>query len=348
MPYHLIAFAIACVVVLILTPLIRIFGLKVGLVDKPNPRKIHKEPMVRLGGVAIFAGNAVALLLIWFLGGFGVLERAADLQIWGVALGGILFFCLGLADDLLTLPSLLRLAFQFAIAAIVWWFGVRVDFLDIPFLGIVKIQWLSLPFTAIWLVGMTNALNFLDGLDGLAAGVAGISAVIMAIVSLYMDQPAAALLAVALAGSTFAFLRYNFNPAKIFMGDGGSYFIGFTLAAIGVIGLVKSFTTMIVLIPFLILAVPIVDTSAVVVDRLRSGQSPFKADNRHLHHRMLGKGLHQRVVVLFIYTLTLWVGSIAMGVAGLPNGWVFATVATALFGYTSWYVWRQMRAADPS
>jgi UDP-GlcNAc:undecaprenyl-phosphate/decaprenyl-phosphate GlcNAc-1-phosphate transferase len=348
MPYHLIAFAIACVVVLIFTPLVRTLGLKAGLVDKPGPRKVHQEPMVRLGGVAIFTGNVIALLLVWLLGGFGVLNHAADQQIWGVAIGGILFFCLGLADDLLTLPSLFRLILQFSIAAVVWCFGVKVQFLDIPFLGIVQIGWLSLPFTAVWLVGMTNAINFIDGLDGLAAGVAGISSLIMVVVSLYMHQPAAALLAAALAGGTFAFLRYNFNPAKIFMGDGGAYFIGFTLAAIGVIGLVKSFTTMTILVPFLILAVPIVDTSAVVVDRLRAGQSPFKADKRHLHHRMLGIGLPQRVVVLFIYVLTFWVGSLAMGVAGLPHGWAYAIGGTALFVYTSWYVWRQTRTASNS
>jgi UDP-GlcNAc:undecaprenyl-phosphate/decaprenyl-phosphate GlcNAc-1-phosphate transferase len=348
MPYHLIAFTIACIVVLLFTPLVRAMGIKAGFVDQPGPRKVHQQPMVRLGGVAIFAGNAIAILLVWLLGGFGALERAADLQIWGVALGGILFFSLGLADDFLTLPSIFRLVLQFAIAILVWFFGVKVDFLDIPWLGIVQLGWLSLPFTAVWLVGMTNAINFIDGLDGLAAGVAGISSAIMVVVSLYMHQPAAALLAAALAGGTIGFLRYNFNPAKIFMGDGGSYFIGFTLAAIGVIGLVKSFTTMTVLIPFLILAVPIVDTSAVVVDRLRSGQSPFKADNRHLHHRMLKTGLHQRVVVLFIYVLTLWVGSIAMGVAGIPKGWICAIGATALFVYMSWYVWRRMRTVENS
>jgi UDP-GlcNAc:undecaprenyl-phosphate GlcNAc-1-phosphate transferase len=304
--------------------------------------------MVRLGGISIFVGNVIALLLVWNLGGFGALERTADWQIWGVTLGGIAFFLIGLADDIFTLPSLFRLGLQFIVATFAWYVGVKINFLDIPWLGIVNLGWFSLPFTTVWLVGMTNAINFMDGLDGLAAGVAGIASVMLLSVSLYMQQPAAALLAAALAGGSLAFLRYNFNPAKIFMGDGGAYFMGFTLAGISVIGLAKSFTTVAILVPFLILAVPIVDTSAVMVDRLRSGQSPFVADKRHLHHRLLQAGLPQRLIVLFIYVLTLWVGSLAMGVAGLPKGWACALGTTLLLGVTSVYVWKRIRTSGDS
>ncbi|MGF1536643.1 MAG: MraY family glycosyltransferase, partial [Elainellaceae cyanobacterium] len=174
--------------------------------------------------------------------------------------------------------------------------------------------------------------------DGLAAGVSGIAAVIMLIVSLFMSQPAAALVVAALAGGTLGFLRYNFNPAQIFMGDGGAYYIGFTLAGVGVIGLIKSLTTVAVLLPFLILAVPILDMSAVIIDRLRRGKSPFAADNRHLHHRLLNAGLSHRLTVLFIYSLTLWVGSLALAIAKIPSGPVYATAATALLIYTCWKV----------
>ncbi len=206
-------------------------------------------------------------------------------------------------------------------------------------MGLVNLGWLSLPVTVTWLVGMANAINFIDGLDGLAAGVSGIAAVVMLVVSLFMDQPAAALVAAALAGGALGFLRYNFNPAQIFMGDGGAYFMGFTLAGIGVIGLVKSVTTVAVLLPYLILAVPIVDTSAVVFNRLRSGKSPFAADKLHLHHRLLQAGLSQRTIVLFIYAMTLWVGSLAMAFSDIPGGGAYALGATLLMSYASWQVW---------
>jgi UDP-GlcNAc:undecaprenyl-phosphate GlcNAc-1-phosphate transferase len=162
----------------------------------------------------------------------------------------------------------------------------------------------------------------------------------MMIVCLFMNQPAAALIAAALAGGALGFLRYNFNPAQIFMGDGGAYFMGFTLAGVGVIGLVKGVTTVAVLLPYLILAVPILDISAVVVDRLRRGQSPFAADKRHLHHRLLQAGLSQRLAVLFIYSLTLWVGSLAMAISNMPSGWGYAIAATILLSFTSWQVWK--------
>lgn len=345
-PYHLVAFILAGLVVLISTPIVKNIGLKSGYVDLPNPRKVHKHPMVRLGGVSIFIGNLLALLLVWQFGGFGVLPQPAEYEIWGVTIGGLLFFLIGLADDLFTLPPLLRLVLQFGVATLAWLVGVKANTVSIPGLGVFELGWLSLPFTTTWLVGMANAINFIDGLDGLAAGVSGIAAVVMLVVSLFMNQPAAALLAAALAGGSLGFLRYNFNPAQIFMGDGGAYFLGFTLAGIGVIGLVKGVTTMAVVLPFLILAVPIVDTSAVLLVRLRRGQSPFIADKRHLHHRLLKAGLSQRASVLFIYAITLWVGSLAMAFSGMPGGGIYAIGATGLMGYATWYAWQQMQGTD--
>ncbi len=342
-PYHLVAFILSAVVVLILTPIVKSIGLKSGYVDLPDPRKVHKRPMVRLGGVSIFLGNLLALLIVWNLGAFGVLPQPVEYGIWGVTIGGLMFFLIGLADDLFTLPPLLRLVLQFTVATLAWWAGVRVDTFSIPWLGTFALGWVSLPFTTVWLVGMANAINFIDGLDGLAAGVSGIAAVVMLVVSLFMHQPGAAFLAAALAGGALGFLRYNFNPAQIFMGDGGAYFMGFTLAGIGVIGLVKSVATVAVLLPFLILAVPILDTSAVVVDRLRRGKSPFVADKRHFHHRLLNAGLSQRASVLFIYAITLWVGSLAMAFSGMPGGGIYAIGATALMGYASWYAWKISR-----
>jgi UDP-GlcNAc:undecaprenyl-phosphate GlcNAc-1-phosphate transferase len=341
--YHLIAFLVSALVVLWTTPVVRTVGLKSGRVDMPGGRKVHERPMVRLGGVSIFAGAIIALLLVWWLGGFGILPYPKEMEVWGVTIGGLAFFAIGLADDLWGLSPLLRLAIQIAVATFCWHLGVSIGFLTIPGLGLVQIGWLSLPVTVLWLVGMANAINWIDGLDGLAAGVSGIAAVVMLIVTLFMDQPAAALIAAALAGGTLGFLRYNFNPAQIFMGDGGAYFIGFTLAGVGIIGLVKTTAVTSVLLPYLILAVPLLDMSAVILDRLRRGKSPFIADKRHLHHRLLNAGLSHRLAVLFIYSLTLWVGALALVFSGFPSGLVYAMAATGLLSYTSWQVWRHAK-----
>jgi len=347
--YHFLAFIISAAVVLMATPIVRKIGLKSGRVDLPGSRKVHKQPMVRLGGISIFLGTLVALLVVWGSGGFidaqgNHLAPPEEYAIWGVTIGGLAFFLIGLMDDLFGLSPFSRLFMQAAVASIAWHVGVSIDFLTVPFHGLTSLpDWISLPVTVLWLVGMANAINWIDGLDGLAAGVSGIAAVIMLVVSLFMEQPAAALIAASLAGGALGFLRYNFNPAKIFMGDGGAYFMGFTLAGVGVIGLVKSVTTAAVFLPYLILAVPILDMSAVIVDRLRTGTSPFVADKRHLHHRLLNLGLSHRLTVLFIYALTLWVGSLALAFSGMPSGLTYAIGATVLLSYTSWWVRQQCR-----
>jgi len=341
--YHLAAFVISTVVVLLTTPLVRKIGLKSGYFDPPGGRKVHQHPMVRLGGVSIFLGTLVALLMVWWMGGFSGLSPARAHEVLGVTLGGLGFFLIGLADDLFTLSPFVRLLLQTTVACFAWSVGVQIEFLTVPFMGLTELPvWINLPITVIWLVGMANAINWIDGLDGLAAGVSGIAAVVMLIVCLFMNQPAA-LIAAALAGGALGFLRYNFNPAQIFMGDGGAYFMGFTLAGVGVIGLVKGLTTVAVLLPYLILAVPILDMSAVIIERLRRGNSPFKADKSHLHHRLLKAGVPHRFTVLFIYALTLWVGSLALAFSGVPSGIVYAIAATALLSYTGWRVRKHAR-----
>ena len=338
--YHLIAFLISVTVVLWSIPDVKTIGLKFGIIDQPNARKIHNRPVVRVGGVSIFAGTLTALLIVWRLGAFSTISAEEAWEVWGVVLGSVAFFLIGFADDLFDLSALLRLVMQLAIATFCWYVGVRIDFLSVPFDGLIQLGWFSLPITVVWLVGMANAVNMIDGVDGLAAGVSGIAAVVMLIVSLFMNQPAAALIAAALAGGALGFLRYNFNPAQIFMGDGGAYFMGFTLAGVGIIGLVKVTAVTAVLLPYLILAVPILDISTVVVSRLSKGKSPFTADKSHLHHWLLEAGISQRLTVLFIYALTLWVGSLALGFSNIPSGWGYAVGATMLLAYVGWQVWR--------
>ncbi len=339
--YHLNAFLIAMTVVLWITPTIKTLGLKSGRVDKPDERKVHSQPMVRLGGVSIFCGTLIAVIILWSLGGFNSL---GDNELWpllGIALGSIAFFAIGLLDDLFELSAISRLIMQFIVAGIAWQLGVRIEYLAIPFGDLISVGLLSAPITLIWLVGMVNAINWIDGLDGLAAGVSGIAAVSMLVAILYVQDPTIALLVAALAGGALGFLRYNFNPAQIFMGDGGSYFIGFALASIGVVGLSKSMIATAVMLPYLILAVPLVDMTIVVFSRIASGASPFKPDKRHLHHRLLALGLSHKMTVLFIYALTFWVGSVSLVLAGIASSSVLVIVATLCLAYLTWQIWRQ-------
>jgi UDP-N-acetylmuramyl pentapeptide phosphotransferase/UDP-N-acetylglucosamine-1-phosphate transferase len=182
----------------------------------------------------------------------------------------------------------------------------------------------------VWLVGITNAINWLDGLDGLAAGVSGIAAIGLLSVSFSLAQPAAGLLAAALAGACSGFLRHNFNPARIFMGDGGSYFLGFALAAISIVGPAKALTSVSLLLPLLILSLPLADMSAVIMGRLSEGRSPFYPDRRHLHHRLLRSGLSHRRTVVLIYAFTQWLAALALVLANAENRFLWLALATAV------------------
>ncbi len=338
--YYIIAFVISLIVVLISTPIVNHIGHLTGYVDQPGERKIHNRPMVRLGGVAIFLGFALAIILVWTLGAFGTSQHIQHFEVMGLLVGSLLFFFIGLSDDLFSLSPSFRLFLQIVVASLAWYWGVRIDFISMPLMGIIDLGWLSVPITIIWLVGMANAINWIDGIDGLAAGVSGISAVVMLIVILFIgrESAGAGLIAAALAGSALGFLRYNFNPAQIFMGDGGSYFMGFTLAGLGTIGLVKSLAVTAILLPYLILAVPIIDMTFVIVSRISQGRSPFLADKRHIHHRLLNAGISQKSTVIFIYALTFWVGSLALGFSNVPSGWGFAVASTLILLYVGWQI----------
>lgn len=341
-----VAFALSAVVVWVTTPLVRSLALRLGIVDKPSSRKMHKEPVARIGGVSIFLGTATALLFCWWMGWFGVLPTPKEYEIWGVTIGGLLFFAIGLADDFLDLPALLRLVCQLVVAGLAWWVGVRIEFITLPLVGLVRLGALSFPITVLWLAGIANAVNWIDGLDGLAAGVSAIAALILLITSLFMNQAGAGLIAAALSGGCVAFLRYNFKPdrpADIFMGDGGAYYLGFTLAGISVIGVAKTVATVAVILPYLILAVPLFDAVTVILTRIYKGQSPFVADKRHLHHRLVQAGVSKRHTVLFIYALTLWVGSLALAISGMTAGGTYAAIGTAIMLYAAWRTWRRIR-----
>ena len=344
-----VIFLAAALVTMVTVPLVRRLGLRHGFTDAPDSRKQHSVPMVRLGGVAMVLGFSVALGLTWMAGGFGMLIPARDQLIWTTLAGSLCFFIIGLADDLFSLSPWPRLAGQVAVAMVVWSQGVRIGAIDLPWASstadaVVLPGLVSLIATVIWLVGITNAINWLDGLDGLAAGVAGIAAIGLVSVSFSLHQVAAAFLAAALAGSCLGFLRHNFNPARIFMGDGGSYFLGFSLAAISIVGPAKGLTTVSLLLPLLILSLPLADMSAVIMGRLSSGHSPFYPDRRHLHHRLLRAGFSHRRTVLLIYVFTQWLAALAMVVANVEMRFLWLGLATAILVGTVVVMQRQKQA----
>jgi len=332
-----IAPIIATTATLGLTPLVHKVGLQWGYVDQPGKRKVHQQPIVRIGGVAIFTGMMLSVLVLFLSNQFHTLATPALLQIVGILLGGAGFFLIGLLDDIFNLSPFIRLFLQGLVVCLSWTFGVRVDTLPIPFVGAVSTGVLSLPITFFWLAGVANAINWMDGLDGLAGGVSAIAAVGFSL--LCWHNPPLASIGFALAGSLLGFLRYNINPARIFMGDGGSYFIGFTLAAIGSVGFMQGATFTTAFLPFLILAIPIADMVRVIVSRLWDRKSPFFPDQRHLHHKLLKANFSVRASVKFVWCLMVWFGSWAAIVAAIPYSVAALLATSVLLGIVSQPLW---------
>lgn len=293
---------------LLLVPLVRRTAIKAGYYDAPGERKIHKYPIPRLGGIAIWAGFMLALLGIGlFMNWPPVLSSALP----GVLIAGGLIFLLGLLDDLFTLSPYLKLLVQFAAALTAFGLGVQINTLDLPGAQLLVLNALSLPVTVIWLVGLMNAMNFIDGIDGLAAGVTTLSALTLTVVAMFTHQPSSALMAALLAGASLGFLVYNFHPAKIFMGDSGALFCGFVLACIAVTGVLKT-KVVVMMLPMFVLSVPILDITYSVFRRILRGQNPFLPDADHIHHQFLKAGVGQIKTVTYLYSLCIVGGLISV------------------------------------
>lgn len=307
-----------------LTPTVRALAFRAGLVDQPDERKVHTEGTPRLGGVAIFAGMmaAIALQAIGEVTlGWKPALTSGNPQILGCIAAMVVIFVTGLIDDVRTLSPAQKLAGQIAAAAVVIAAGLRIDFIGNPFGGrIIVLGLLSIPLTALYIVAFANVINLIDGLDGLAAGVTVIGAVTMLVLALQGNQFAAAAFAAALIGACAAFLRYNFHPATIFMGDSGSMLLGFTLAAISLLGVMKSVAAIALIVPLLILGVPIFDTASAIIRRVRHNRPIQEADRGHIHHRLLGRGFDQRqtVLIIYVWSAALGVGAYAMRWAATP------------------------------
>ena len=353
-----------------LTPEIRARALRLGLVDEPGEeRRIHKMAVPRLGGVAIYISVMLTLtILIAMTGRFPRNARVGE-GLAGIALGGTLIFILGLIDDLESLPAKLKLLVQTLAAGAAYSLGVRIKTIPLSchipginfghsgilsnlsnFGGLgtyannsVDLGIWSLPLTVIWLVGMSNAVNLIDGMDGLAAGVSAISALTIWTVAMApsIDRPYAALTAAVLAGALLGFLRWNFNPARIFLGDSGAYLTGFILGAVSITGVIKGAAAATLIVPtfmlvILILFFPLLDTFWAVVRRTAQGKSIFTPDSEHIHHRLLQAGLSQKSVAYLLYGVSALFGLLAACFVGQQYYFLMLSCAVlAMAGFFS-------------
>lgn len=292
----------AFVVAYFSTPLAIKVAYKLGAIDKPDQRKVHHQTMPRLGGLAIF----LAFMIVTLISSWG------NAAFYGILAGGLIVFLVGMLDDMYQLSPWVKLLGQCLAAAVAMYFGVIVHFVTNPFDGLLALGYLSLPLTFLWIVGVTNAINLIDGLDGLAGGVSAIAAATMGIVSLLHGQTAVAITAFILVAAIAGFLPYNFHPARTFMGDGGSNFLGFVLACLAIMGTAKSAALISLFVPIVILGIPIFDTFFAIIRRIYKRAPIFMPDKDHLHHRLMALGMSHRRSVLIIYGISAFFGGVAV------------------------------------
>ena len=302
------AFAVAAVLSYFFTPPVKNFAHKVGAIDVPkDARRMHKKPIPRLGGLAIYGGFLWSILI------FGQLDET----MLCVLLGAAIIVALGIFDDVLALGAKLKFVVQIVAAAIpvcisdlqIGLFTNLNPLSDTPF---VHLGILAVPVTIIWIVGITNAVNLIDGLDGLAVGVSSIAAITMLAVALLTGNMPIAITMAALAGACIGFMPYNLNPAKIFMGDTGSTFLGYMLATVSIMGLFKFYAVISFAVPFLILGLPIFDTANAIIRRVAAGRSPMSPDRGHVHHKLIDMGFNQKQAVAILYAISATLGLTAV------------------------------------
>ncbi len=311
-----------------IVPIVIYFSDKAGLVDVPNERKIHHGKISRLGGVAVWISVMLTFLFLVLLSYY-----PSGQGLSGIIAGGSLMFLLGLVDDIFCLDAKFKLFIQIAIASVVMILGVRIESIYVPFMqNPLELGFWSYPISLLWIVGISNAINFIDGIDGLAGSVVTISSCTIGIISMVVapSSPISALVAFILLGAMLSFLTYNYNPAKIFMGDSGALFAGFMLATLSITGIAKTSGPLMYL-PLLILAVPMLDVAYSSIRRIMKGQSPFVADSEHIHHKLLHAGLSQDVAVLILASISFACAIIAILIAGsLSKYYIFAVVVVII------------------
>ena len=296
-----LALLTALVVSFLMTPVVKSFAYKVGAIDVPkDERRMHHKPIPRLGGLAIFAGFMASILLF--------VDIRLNPQMQSILLGAVIIVVLGVVDDIMALPAKLKFVVQIVAALIPALNGVSIQALSNPNIFSANaywvLNWLSVPITVLWIVGITNAVNLIDGLDGLANGVSAISAATVLVIALICSEAQVAVVMAALVGACVGFLPYNLNPAKMFMGDTGATFLGFILSTMSIQGLFKFYAVISFAVPFLILGLPIFDTAFAMIRRMAHGQSPMHADRGHIHHRLIDMGLNQKQAVATLYVIS--------------------------------------------
>lgn len=320
--YQLVALALAALVAFTSTPAVSVFAYKIGAIDVPKDnRRMHKKPIPRIGGLAIFAGFVVASLIFC--------EFSPELMT--IYIGGLIIVAVGVIDDVFRINAWIKLIAQIAVAFVAVFQGVVIEQINL-FGTYVHFGVWSIPITVIWIVGLTNAINLIDGLDGLACGVSAISSVSLLLVMLLqdpIDMPMAMLTAI-VVGSCVGFLPFNFNPAKIFMGDTGALFLGYTMAVISVSGVFKVHTVISFAIPMAIFALPICDTAFAFIRRILKGKSPFSADRGHMHHRLIDMGFSQKQSVCILYAVCAILGISAVMFTGETFGKAALIIAVGI------------------
>jgi UDP-GlcNAc:undecaprenyl-phosphate/decaprenyl-phosphate GlcNAc-1-phosphate transferase len=303
---YLLTFSIAAGLSLWLTRLCRDMALRAKWVDLPDTtRKFHAGPVPAVGGVALSVSTIAALAIAWLVSSWSAAPLRGDpIHVLPVCALGVLMMLVGLVDDQRSLRAVWKFMLQAALAVAAWSAGIRIESLGAYWGDGFRLEVWSLPITVLWIVGITNAFNLLDGIDGLAAGAALFATLAMLGVAISSDQMTTALMLTAVAGATAAFLRYNFNPASIFLGDSGSLFLGFTLSVLAIESSQKSAAAFAVAVPIVSLGVPVLDTMVVVFRRLVSGRPVFSGDRRHIHHMLLARGLSVRQVAMGMYAVS--------------------------------------------
>jgi len=301
-----------------MVPLAIKFAIKKGIIDNPkkDDRRVHKKPTPRAGGIAIIVAMAVALLLYYILSLFYD-SLKVDMRFVGYCIGAALIAIMGFLDDMKDLRAIEKFLFQIVAASVIYLFGINIVGIKIPFIyqNIIDFGIFAYPITLFWILGITNAVNLIDGLDGLAAGISSISAISLLVVFLLTGAPLeVVVITIALVGATLGFLPYNFNPAKTFMGDVGSNFLGFTLSVISIMGMAKGYTILTIATPIIILGIPVFDMVFAIIRRLIRHQKITAPDKEHIHHRLLNLGLSQRQAVLILYSITSILGIIAVAI----------------------------------
>lgn len=323
--------AVSFLLTFITTPIVKVMAIRLGVVDIPkDDRRMHKRTIPRMGGLAMFYGFIVSVIVFIKL----------DPKLIGILLGTVIIVAMGIIDDKFTLKARIKFPIQIIAAIVPVLFGLSIRFIKLPLIGpiVIASPWSEI-LTVLWIVAITNAVNLIDGLDGLAAGISSIASISILFISLIMGNFESAFIATALVGCCLGFLPFNMNPAKIFMGDTGANFLGFILATLSVMGAFKSYAVISFVFPFLVLGLPIFDTLFAIIRRILKHKPIMSADRGHLHHRLIDMGFNQKQTVTILYSASCILGLSAtvMAARGMVKGLILIAALSPVVVFVVWF-----------